>query len=456
MLGRRCLRLDVVSVLLGAFLVPLVARAQAASSTSAPDAAGSDDALRAPASPAVGQDGPPVETLTFDAAVKRALDRNPSSLEAAAEIRRSRALMEEVRASSLPTLNGIATYTRLDADRVNGGVVLQPENGINLSAAFSVPLINPRGWAQWGQAADQVDVARLNAADVRRTLAIATGRAYLTVVAQKRLHETAVIARDNARAHYDFTHTQRLGGVGNQLDETRAAQELTTEEVILQNQEIALFQAREALGVLVAGEGAVDVAEWNFGAMPGLNEALRDAAAARTDVRAHERAAKAATRTVDDAYADYLPFLNLVGAEFYQNPALPTVPRTGWQAQLVLTVPLYDGGLRYGQEHERKALADEAHLRLEATLRQAKSEVRAAFEEMQRADVALAQAQQSAAFAAKALGLATLAYRGGVTTNLEVIDAERQARDAETQAARAEDGARQARLDLLAVSGRFP
>jgi outer membrane protein TolC len=39
---------------------------------------------------------------------------------------------------------------------------------------------------------------------------------------------------------------------------------------------------------------------------------------------------------------------------------------------------------------------------------------------------------------------------------LEVIDAERQARDAETLAAVAEDAARQARLDMLAASGRFP
>jgi outer membrane protein TolC len=40
--------------------------------------------------------------------------------------------------------------------------------------------------------------------------------------------------------------------------------------------------------------------------------------------------------------------------------------------------------------------------------------------------------------------------------HLEVIDAERQARDAETQAAIAEDAAREARLDLLAAAGRFP
>ena len=132
------------------------------------------------------------------------------------------------------------------------------------------------------------------------------------------------------------------------------------------------------------------------------------------------------------------------------------MPQTGWEAELVLTIPFYDGGLRYGQEHERKALAREARLNVDATLRQAKSDVRAAFEEMQRADIALDQALQSAAFAKQALSLANLAYRAGATTNLEVIDAERQARDAETQAAIAEDASRQARLDLLAASGRFP
>src|SRR5262249_9553882 len=150
---------------------------------------------------------------------------------------------------------------------------------------------------------------------------------------------------------------------------------------------------------------------------------------------------------VNQAYADYLPFLGLAATPFYQDPSLPTVPKTGWQAQLVLALPIYDGGLRYGREHERDALADEAHLDVEAAIRQARSDVRAAFEELRHADTALEQATQSAQFATKALRLATAAYQGGATTNLEVIDAERHARDADAQAAIAEDSARQARLD---------
>jgi outer membrane protein TolC len=427
------------------------------------------DVPRPPALPALGTDGPQAERMTFDAAVKRALERNPTARQAAEEIHRYQALMEEVRASSLPTFYGTGTYTHLDGARVSNVVTLDAnkqattasatlvgQDAIYATATLNVPLVNPRGWVQWGQAKDQVDVARFNAADVRRTLAVATARAYLTILAQKRLLETAATARDNAKLHFEFTRAQLVGGVGNRLDEVRAAQELTTEEVLLQNQEVALFRAREALGVLVAGDGLVDATEESFGEIPNLTEAMNEAQKSRPDVLARERAARAADRTVKQAYADYLPYLNFIGYPFYQNPPTSTLPQTGWEAQLVLTLPLYDGGLRYGQEHERKALAEEARLNLEATLRQAKSDVRAAFEEMQRADIALDQARQSAAFGKQALALANLAYRAGATTNLEVIDAERQARDAETQAAIAEDAARQARLDLLAASGRFP
>jgi outer membrane protein TolC len=75
---------------------------------------------------------------------------------------------------------------------------------------------------------------------------------------------------------------------------------------------------------------------------------------------------------------------------------------------------------------------------------------------MRRADGALHSAREAAEFASRALELANLAYRAGATTNIEVIDAERQARDAETQAEIAADTSRQARLTMLAATDRFP
>ncbi len=101
-------------------------------------------------------------------------------------------------------------------------------------------------------------------------------------------------------------------------------------------------------------------------------------------------------------------------------------------------------------------MRDEADANLEGTLRQARSDVRAAFEELKHADAALEASRRAAELATSALDLTEIAYRGGATTNIEVIDAERTARDAETAVAVAEDGARQARLDLLSATGLFP
>jgi outer membrane protein len=415
------------------------------------------DAPRPPAQPALVSDETPVERVSFGEAVRRALARNPTARQAFDEVNRNHALMEEVRAASLPTLNGYGTYTRLDHSRVQNGVVVEAVGELNLNVTLNAPLISPKTWVQWGQASDQVDVARANQADVRRTIAVSTARSYLAIITQRRLLATAKTGRDNAKGHYEFTRAQRVGGVGNRLDEVRAAQEYTTEEVNVQNQATALVRAREALGVFIATELPVDAADEDTPTqMPTYNDALNGAEKVRADVKAREQAEKAADRTVKDAWADYVPFLNLIAFPFYENPPTATLPKTGWQAELVLTVPLYDGGLRYGQEHERQALSDEAQLNAESTLRQAKSDVRVSFEEMQRADVALDQASQSAAFAKRALELANIAYRAGATTNLEVIDAERSALDAENAAAIAEDSARQARLDLLAASGQFP
>ncbi len=120
------------------------------------------------------------ETVTFRGAVDRALARNPDARRAAEEIHRAHALMEEARAASLPTLGGNGTYTRLDHDRVSNGAVVAAKGALNLNLGLNVPIVNARGWTEWQQAGDQIDVQTENAADTRRLVAVAAARAYLS------------------------------------------------------------------------------------------------------------------------------------------------------------------------------------------------------------------------------------------------------------------------------------
>ena len=54
------------------------------------------------------------------------------------------------------------------------------------------------------------------------------------------------------------------------------------------------------------------------------------------------------------------------------------------------------------------------------------------------------------------LRITTTAFELGATTNIEVIDAQRSARDTATIAALADDAIRRAKLDLLVALGLFP
>ena len=395
--------------------------------------------------------------LTLDEAVKRAVARNVSARIGQLEIARAEAVLEEARGPSMPTITGFATGTQLDSARRANGVLVAGESTLNANVTIAMPLIAPARWVAWAHASDQAEVARLAAQDVARGVAVATARAYLGVMAQHRLVQIDTQARDDARAHLSDAHARWEAGSGNRLDEVRAGQELATDEANLSAAQAGLTRSTEALGVLVGEPGPIEVTdEIELPAPADAAQAARDAEELRPDLKAQRERVEAARKVVRDSYADYLPLLTAAVAPFFQHPATTTQPETGWSAQLLLTVPFFDGGNRYGQRRERSALYGEAKEQLDYLLLQARSDVRTAFEEVRRADEGLVSARQAARLAREALEMTTLAYREGATNDLEVVDAERRARDAATGALSAEDAARQARIDLLAASGRFP
>lgn len=403
---------------------------------------------------ALAQPEPSALRLTLDQAVERSLAHHPNAVVAAQEIERARTLLEQARSASLPNVTVNGSLTRLDADRLLTGRTIAAQDQQSANVNVTVPLLAPQRWVQWSHAKTGIETAQAGAQDARRTLALMTARAYLAVISQKRSVDINTRALATDRAHYDFAHTRFSGGMGTRMDDVRAAQQVASDEAQLSNSFTALARAREALGVLVAEDQAIDVVdEVALASAPtDADQAIRR----RPDLVAARARVDAADQNKSDDWVDYMPLVSAQFQPFYQHPAGLTTPETGWQAMLVLTLPLYEGGLRKGQAREREVLLNEARTQYEALMRQTRSDLRVAVEEIRRADEAFKSAGTASQLAHQALDLANLAYQAGATTNLEVIDAERRARDADTAAVIAEDNVRQARLDLLAAAGQFP
>jgi outer membrane protein TolC len=396
-----------------------------------------------------------VPVLSFDEAVAQALGRTPTMEIAAQDIARARALLTEVRAGWLPQLVAAGSYTRLDADRVLNDRVIAARDQTTANLILTVPLLAPQRWAASSHAAADVDVARRNEEEVRRTLGTTVARTYLSVLTQHRVVEIAQRSYETARAHHDYALRRFQGRYGSRLDEVRAAQEVASTAADIDGARAQLIRLQEALGTLVAADHPVDAA--GEPPLPTVAEAaLEQAVEARSDVRLARRQLASAVRVERDDWTNHAPTLLGVAQPFYQGPPTLTVPRTGWQAQLVLTLPLFEGGLRLGQHREHTALRVRRQAELDAVLLRARSEARQATRVLEQTRDALTHAREAARLADEALSLSTLAYKEGATTNLEVVDAERRARDAATAAALAEDGVRQATLDVLTATGAFP
>jgi outer membrane protein TolC len=390
--------------------------------------------------------------VSFAQAVKLAIDHASDARIAAAEVARAHALLVEATSTLRPLIGVQGTYQQLDSDRTVSGRRTTSAESFLGQLTLSMPIMNFRERADRQRAQDQLEVERANAATVRRTVAIQAGHAYLAVFTAMRIIETAHQARDTADAHVVYATQRTRGGIGTELDIVRAKAELATDESNLALAETALVQAEEALGV-VTGQSV----PLGSTGEPSL-EGDADAAGVdkRADLIAGQRRLDSAVWSRRAQWAEWVPTLSLNGDAFYTAPQIDPVPRVGFEVLAVLAMPLYDGGFRGGLREERDAVEAEAREQLAQLARTASSEVRASQDAVRRAREARDASHRSAEFATRALELANTAYSGGTGTSLEVIDAQRIARDAATEAVVADDGLRQAELDLLAATGHFP
>ena len=404
---------------------------------------------------AAAQAAPQMEALGFEAAIARAVEKNPSVAMAATGILRSEAILQQVRSGTLPRVGGAITNTTLDSGREFSDQTISPRNQSLFALAASAPVLAAAQWAARAQAEDQIGVSRLSAADVRRQVAVAAASAYLAVIAQKRQVEVSQRALETAQAQLDYNTKRVEGGVGTRLNQLRSAQEVATNRALAETFRLNVRRAQEALGVILGAEGPIDTAGDPAFEIPAETPEAQWMMA-RPDVQLFSAERQAAERAVNDSSKDWLPTGAVSFDPQYLTPSGIFQPSGTWRLTLSLTQPIYDGGYRRGVKRQREAALQASALSVEQVQIRARAEERTARVAVAAYERALEHARLAASQANEVLKITIVAFDAGASTNIEVVDAQRSARDLETSVARAEDAVRQARLDLLVALGRFP
>jgi outer membrane protein TolC len=393
--------------------------------------------------------------VTLDEAVRQAVERNPTVAQAATSIARAEAILQQARSFLRPNVEARIDSVTLDTETAFEAGVIQPRHQLTLGGTVAVPLLALARRSATAQAQDQVEIASRSVDDVRRQVAVAAAQAYLAVINARRQVDVEGRALDNARAHLEYAQRRFEGGVGSRLNMVRAAQAAAGEESRVETARLALRQAQEALGVLVAADGPLDATgEPAFDLPSTISEA--DWMAARPELVVQAARIRAAERVMRDSWKDVSPFAEASFDPRYVTPAGLFQPSRTWRLTNSVTQPIFQGGLQRAVKREREILFDASRIALTELEIRARSEVRLAQASLESLERSLVSARSAAEQAGEVLRITTTAFEVGATTNIEVIDAQRSARDAESVVALAQDAVQRARLELLVAIGRFP
>ena len=93
------------------------------------------------ASTALAQTAPPMETVTLEQAVERAIKNNPTVAQASQGILRAEGLLQQTRSAAMPLAAATVTNLVNSTERRFDDVVTSPRTQGTVSAQFAVPVL---------------------------------------------------------------------------------------------------------------------------------------------------------------------------------------------------------------------------------------------------------------------------------------------------------------------------
>lgn len=352
---------------------------------------------------------------------------------AAAEVVRAAGQRRTALAALLPTLDGtaMASFSLLPAsaggssatDALFGAAPFQ-----TLTLAASLSVVDLRTWNALALAVDAERAAALSLDDARRLLLLNLAQALLTAVTAERVAELARAGLRDALERRQLAERSSRAGAGSELDVNRASQDVEAARAPVVAGDEAVRQAREALGLALGVEEPVGLA-------PGFQlDALADRVAgrcrslasleSRPDVRAARARVEVAERGQTGVWAGFLPSVAVRStAQLFNIPGVQGSPFPVWNLQAVLSVPLWDGGARYGALKGAQAAVEVARAQAEATGRAARVDLERARRGVEVAEASRAVSARALEYASRSDQLVRRSFQAGLGTSLELVSA---------------------------------
>ncbi|WP_282498613.1 efflux transporter outer membrane subunit [Pantoea stewartii] len=412
----------------------------------------------------------------LDSLIARAIAGNLSLQQTVLRIAGAREQLSQAQGGLFPSLNGSAKVTRqqlgleglLKANGVNDQVdstVASQLNGLtqpvtlyqgSFDASWELDL--------WGKVRRQIESANAQqqAAIEQRNDALVSleaevVRAWLQLRGAQATVNTLQQQIAVADQTWQLTQSQQRNGLAPLTDVENARAQLSSLQAQLPQYQAQTRQAMNSLAVLIGKTpGALDAELQTPKALPALPNAVAvgipsTLARRRPDIRQAEAKLHAQTAGIGVSVAQLFPSLSLTGQLGVRNTDASYLD--DWSSHFYsvgpsLSIPLFQGGRLVSSVKLARAQQASAALDYRQTVLTALQDVENALVSYRADQQRVTALDETTGALQRTFDLASDSYRQGLSTFLEVLDAQRQLAQAEEQATQAR---MQSGLDLVAL-----
>lgn len=421
-----------------------------------------DDPLLAPLAPATRQ------LKTWDEALQLVRERSTDDRSAAAGLERAQAQSRQALAALLPNvrLSGSVTLDLLNPSRpsmAGGGGSLPAESGATsplgvATVTLSQSIVDVGVWRGRDATRAGERAAEATIDDVRRRLTQGLVQALVSETAAERVAQLNREGLQLALERQALTERTQQIGTATELDVVRVRQDVQVARGLVIAGDEQVRRTRDALGLALGLDHDASVSP-SFAIDALLNE-TQTACTALTDINARpELVALAAQEEAArsrrlQALAGYYPTVGLQSSLFGYTTNPPVGEVASWTVSAVVSVPLWEGGLRDGLVREHEATRQQAQQALEKSRRSVSIEVARARRAVEVAERLLATATEARALAGKTDEMTQRSFEVGRAGSLDLVQSAQALRQADVTLAAREYESVQARADAFLTEAR--
>lgn len=292
----------------------------------------------------------------------------------------------------------------------------------------------------------------------RNQVTDAVARAYLAALRGRAAMDAGKANVEVAESLLKLVRSQKAAGTGTGIEVTRAEVQLANERqrLLVTRNEVARADLQLLKLVGLALETKLELTD-KLGYVPSdpvTVEAARELARrSRPELKAQQEREESARLGFSAAKMERLPTL----AAFGDYGSIGTgagrlLPTRSYG--IALRVPLFDGGRRDGRRAEAASALRQERIRTRALEAQVELEVRLALDALESSDGQVKTAAEGLRLSENELAQARRRYQAGVTTSLEVTDAQARLERARENQVAALAGYNAAQIDLNTALGR--